>query len=53
MSKYSKFWVALAAGLTVMGVVLSDGKVSPAEWFQVAAAVLGPFGVYQVKNKAE
>lgn len=49
-AKYNKFWVALVAGLTILGTVLSDGTINGAEWCQVAAAIFGPFGVFQASN---
>lgn len=52
LAKYSKFWVALAAALTVLGTSVADGHLTLAEGIAVAAAFLGSLGVYQVTNKA-
>lgn len=49
-AKYNKFWAAAAAGLVVLAAAVSDGHISPAEWFSIAAAIIGPGAVYQVTN---
>lgn len=52
--KYAKALVAvLAAGLTVLVSVMSDGAVSTTEWVQVAIAVVSAIGVYVVPNIPE
>lgn len=50
LTRYNKFWAALAAALVVLGAALSDGHVSGAEVVQILAAFLGSFTVYQVTN---
>jgi len=52
MGKYAKTVVAVvAAALAVLTVVLDDGKITGAEWVQVALAGLGALGVYAIPNK--
>jgi hypothetical protein len=50
LAAYRKAIAAAAAGLTVLTAVLVDGAVTGAEWVQVAAAVLGPLGVWAARN---
>lgn len=55
-TKYSKFWVALAAPLGVLLFVIAPTNLEPAfhvsvtEWYQVIVALAAAVGVYQVKN---
>lgn len=52
VSRYAKSVVAaLVAGLTVLAAALTDDAITPAEWVQIAVAVLGAIGVYAVPNK--
>jgi hypothetical protein len=51
---YRKTIVAVVLAVCVtLGTVLEDGAISSADWFVVAAAVLGAIGVYQVPNETE
>jgi len=48
---YTKLFMAsVAAGGVVLISALADGMVGTNEWIQIAAAVLGALGVYQVSN---
>lgn len=57
LTKYNKFWVALAAALGQFVIVAAPTatdaafQVTTAEWYTVLVAVLGALGVYQVANK--
>lgn len=46
-----KFLVAFVAALGVLAAAATDGNITTNEWFGVAIAFLGAFGVYQISNK--
>lgn len=50
LKRYRKFIAAAGAGLVILAAVLADGQITGGEWWQVAAAVLGPLGVRQLPN---
>jgi hypothetical protein len=51
LSNYNKTIAALlAAASTWVTAALADGQVSTNEWYALALAVAGVFGVYRVKN---
>jgi hypothetical protein len=51
VKRYRKFILAAIAGLVVLLTALADDNVTTAEWWQIAAAVLGPLGVVLVPNE--
>jgi hypothetical protein len=51
MARYRKLLVAVAAVAVLLGQVASDGVITEAEWGQVAVAVAGAFGVFQVPKE--
>lgn len=46
-----KFVVALGAALAILAAALTDDVVTTTEWVQVAIALLGAAGVYQIPNE--
>ncbi len=51
MNHYSKFIVALAAGLAVAVSVTTDGDVSVNDVFAILSAAAGALAVYAVPNR--
>ena len=59
LSRFNKFWVALAAAGGVLLFACAPDEaarqvafvVTRTEWYQVLVAFAGSFGVYQVSNK--
>lgn len=50
LAQYRKFIAALGAGIVVFAAVVSDGAISVDEYWQLAAAIGGPLGVWRVIN---
>ena len=51
VKRYRKFFIAAAAGAAVLATALADDSIDAAEVIQIAAAILGPFGVAMIPNK--
>lgn len=50
--RYNKTIAAVVVGVgSWLGTALADGKVTGAEWWQLAGIVAAASGVYAVKNK--
>lgn len=50
MAEFRKFLVALGVAVGVAVTAVADGAVNQSEWFAIAAAFLGSYGVYRVPN---
>lgn len=51
MSKYSKFYVALAAFIAVLAQVAGDSVITAEEIGILVTALIGALGVFRVPNK--
>lgn len=50
VAQYRKLIAAVGAGIVVFAAVIADGSINVDEYWQLAAAVLGPLGVWRVAN---
>ena len=50
MSRYAKFYTAIAAALAVALSVTTDGNLSLHDWMAILSAGVGAAGVYAIPN---